>query len=70
MKKHKKDQIAPLYKISLKNDNKKVTYIVHNRSLFFWSYNRCNSFVVCGQLNRHGREICFTTSYRTLEEIK
>jgi len=67
---HKKDQIALLYKICLKNDNTKVTYIVHSRSLFFWSYNRCNSFIIGGQLNRQGREICFTTSCRTLEEIK
>lgn len=66
----KKDQIALLYKICLKNDNKKVTYIMHNMSLFFWGYNRCNSAIICGQLNRHGREICFTMSYCTLEKIK
>lgn len=66
----KKDQIALLYKIRLKNDNKKVTYIMHNMSLFFWGYNRCNSAIICGQLNRHGREIYFTTSCCTLGEIK
>lgn len=66
----KKDQIVLPYKLCLKNDNKNVTYIMHNMSPFFWSYNRCNSAIICGQLNRHGREICFTTSCCTLGEIK
>lgn len=66
---HEKDQIALLYKVGFKN-HQRITHIVHNSSLFFWSYRRCNSLIVCGQLNRHGRELCSTTSYCTLEEAK
>lgn len=67
---HKKDQIALLYKTCLTNDNKKVTYIMHNTSLFFWGYDRCNSAIICGQLNSHGREIYYTMSCCTLGEMK
>lgn len=51
-----------------KNDNKNATYIVDKRSLFFWSYNRCNGFIICAELNRHGRECCLSISCCTLEE--